>query len=81
MTGIGPSSEVIPLRMPLHIKVGQGLLGRVLNGLGQAIDVETHGGLVLRRLLLRDGVPAGSVKTANDQRAYFRRRAVQLMAC
>src|ERR1700733_3553608 len=38
MTGIGPSSEVIPLRMPLHIKVGQGLLGRVLNGLGQAID-------------------------------------------
>lgn len=38
MSGIGPSSEVIPLRMPLHIKVGQELLGRVLNGVGEPID-------------------------------------------
>jgi type III secretion protein N (ATPase) len=38
MNGIGPSSEVIPTRMPLHIKVGPQLLGRVLNGLGQPID-------------------------------------------
>ena len=45
MTGIGPSSEVIPTRMPLHIKVGPKLLGRVLNGLGQPLDVETHGPL------------------------------------
>jgi len=28
MIGIGPSSEVIPLRIPLHIKVGKNLLGR-----------------------------------------------------
>jgi type III secretion protein N (ATPase) len=35
MTGIGPSSEVIPTRLPLHIKVGPALLGRVLNGLGE----------------------------------------------
>lgn len=47
MKGIGPSSEVIPLRMPMHIKVGPGLLGRVLNGLGQPIDTDTHGPLVL----------------------------------
>ncbi len=47
MTGIGPSSEVIPLRMPLHIKVGQNLLGRVLNGLGQPLDEETAGPLHL----------------------------------
>src|SRR5262245_53343470 len=33
MTGIGPSSEVIPTRLPLHIKVGPELLGRVLNGI------------------------------------------------
>src|SRR5215207_9382084 len=33
MTGIGPSSEVIPTHLPLHIKVGKNLLGRVLNGL------------------------------------------------
>ncbi|MGA8165227.1 MAG: flagellar protein export ATPase FliI [Waddliaceae bacterium] len=47
MTGIGPSSEVIPTRMPLHIKVGPQLLGRVLNGLGEPIDVSTKGPLEL----------------------------------
>lgn len=47
MQGIGPSSEVIPMRMPMHIKVGPNLLGRVLNGLGQPIDEETHGPLLL----------------------------------
>ncbi len=45
MTGIGPSSEVIPTRMPLHIKVGPELLGRVLNGLGNPLDEETKGPL------------------------------------
>lgn len=62
MTGIGPSSEVIPLRMPLHIKVGQGLLGRVLNGLGQAIDVETHGELVLEDSCSVMGSPPDPLK-------------------
>jgi len=47
MKGIGPSSEVIPLRMPMHIKVGPQLLGRVLNGLGQPLDEDTHGPLNL----------------------------------
>src|SRR5579872_4388695 len=45
LSGIGPSSEVIPMRMPMHIKVGPNLLGRVLNGLGQPIDEETKGPL------------------------------------
>ncbi|MBI5346231.1 MAG: FliI/YscN family ATPase, partial [Chlamydiae bacterium] len=45
MAGIGPSSEVIPLRMPLHIKVGQKLLGRILNGLGEPLDIDTKGPL------------------------------------
>lgn len=45
MKGIGPSSEVIPMRMPMHIKVGPKLLGRVLNGLGQPIDEEAKGPL------------------------------------
>ena len=45
MQGIGPSSEVIPLRVPLHIKVGPGLLGRVLNGLGKPLDKDTKGEL------------------------------------
>ena len=47
MTGVGPSSEVIPMRMSMQIKVGPGLLGRVLDGLGNPLDVETKGPLVL----------------------------------
>jgi ATP synthase in type III secretion protein N len=45
MTGIGPSSEVIPTHLPLHIKVGPKLLGRVLNGLGEPLDEDTKGPL------------------------------------
>ncbi len=45
MTGIGPSSEVIPTHLPLHIKVGPKLLGRVLNGLGEPLDVNVKGPL------------------------------------
>lgn len=47
MTGVGPSSEVIPTRMPLHIKVGPNLLGRVLDGMGRPLDTETKGPLEL----------------------------------
>jgi ATP synthase in type III secretion protein N len=47
MKGIGPSSEVIPLRVPMQIKVGPALLGRILDGLGNPLDVETKGPLVL----------------------------------
>jgi ATP synthase in type III secretion protein N len=47
MKGVGPSSEVIPTRLPLHIKVGKNLLGRVLNGLGEPLDVATKGPLIL----------------------------------
>ena len=47
MLGIGPSSEVVPLRMPMHIKVGPELLGRVLDGLGNPLDVEEKGPLNL----------------------------------
>jgi len=45
MTGVGPSSEVIPTRLPLHIQVGDALLGRVLNGLGEPLDLDTKGPL------------------------------------
>ncbi|MCB1118019.1 MAG: EscN/YscN/HrcN family type III secretion system ATPase, partial [Chlamydiia bacterium] len=45
MTGIGLSSEVIPMRLPLQIQVGPGLLGRVLNGLGQPLDTDIKGPL------------------------------------
>jgi ATP synthase in type III secretion protein N len=38
LSGIGPDSEVIPTGRPLTIRVGEGLLGRVLGGLGEPID-------------------------------------------
>jgi type III secretion protein N (ATPase) len=47
MSGIGPSSEVIPMRSPMRIKVGPQLLGRVLDGLGNPLDEDTKGPLVL----------------------------------
>lgn len=47
MTGVGPSSEVIPTRLPLHIKVGPNLLGRVLDGMGRPLDEDTKGPLEL----------------------------------
>lgn len=47
MTGVGPSSEVIPTHLPLHIKVGPNLLGRVLNGMGEPLDEAVKGPLIL----------------------------------
>lgn len=45
MEGIGPSSEVIPMRLPMHIKVGPQLLGRILDGLGHPLDEGIKGPL------------------------------------
>ena len=50
MGGVGPSSEVIPTHLPLHIKVGPQLLGRILNGLGEPLDEDTKGPLVLEEV-------------------------------
>jgi ATP synthase in type III secretion protein N len=36
--GLAPGAEVVPLCRPLTIRVGAGLLGRVLDGLGRPID-------------------------------------------
>jgi type III secretion protein N (ATPase) len=47
MTGVSLSSEVIPLSSSLHIKVGSALLGRVLNGMGEPLDLDTKGPLAL----------------------------------
>lgn len=46
MTGIGPSSEVIPTHRPLSVRVGPGLLGRILDGLGRPLDEATKGPLI-----------------------------------
>lgn len=50
MKGVGPSSEVIPTRKPLQVRLGPKLLGRVLNGLGEPMDVETKGPLITEEL-------------------------------
>lgn len=47
MKGIGPSSEVIPMRLSMQIKVGPQLLGRILDGLGNPLDEDTKGPLNL----------------------------------
>lgn len=73
MKGIGPSSEVVPMRMPMHIKVGENLLGRVLDGLGKPLDTDTNGPLELdetypvissppdplKRRLIEEPIPVG----------------------
>lgn len=73
MEGVGPSSEVIPTHLPLHINVGDELLGRVLNGLGEPVDVESHGPLntterypifrappdPLKRAMIKEPMPVG----------------------
>ncbi len=48
MTGIGPSSEVIPTNLPLHVPVGPELLGRILDGAGNPLDVDVKGPLDLK---------------------------------
>jgi flagellar protein export ATPase FliI len=45
LMNIGPQSEVVPTGASLTVKVGNQLLGRVLNGLGEPMDVEFHGPL------------------------------------
>jgi ATP synthase in type III secretion protein N len=62
MTGIGPSSEVIPMRLPMHIKVGPQLLGRVLDGLGNPLDEDIHGPLLLDEQVSVAGSPPDPLK-------------------
>src|SRR5215467_6481257 len=45
LVNIGPHSEVVATGNFLTVKVGEGLLGRVLNGLGEPMDTEFKGPL------------------------------------
>ena len=45
LVDIGPESEVTPTGRSLTIHVGEGLLGRILNGLGEPLDVADKGPL------------------------------------
>src|SRR5580698_8024223 len=48
LVDIGPRSEVIPTGKYLTVKVGNELLGRVLNGLGEPMDAEFNGPLLAK---------------------------------
>ncbi|MCB1804801.1 MAG: type III secretion system ATPase SctN [Candidatus Competibacteraceae bacterium] len=45
MYGVSSNTEVIPTGTMHKVPVGPGLLGRVVNGMGEALDVSTHGPL------------------------------------
>src|SRR5215467_8023291 len=45
LTNIGPQSEVVGTGDCLRVPVGESLLGRVLNGIGEPMDAESHGQL------------------------------------
>ncbi len=45
LADIGPESEVVPTGRSLTIRVGEGLLGRVMNGLGEPMDTAEKGPL------------------------------------
>ncbi len=45
LEGIGPGNEVLPTGGCLKVKVGEGVLGRILNGLGDPIDADQKGPL------------------------------------
>jgi Flagellar biosynthesis/type III secretory pathway ATPase len=62
MKGIGPSSEVIPLHMPMYIKVGPELLGRVLDGYGHPLDMAEKGPLHLTQSHPVIGPPPNPLK-------------------
>ncbi len=47
LEGIGPGNEVFPSGASLKVKVGENLLGRVLDGLGEAMDTDQRGPLEL----------------------------------
>ena len=44
LEGIGPGSELVASGIPLRVKVGMELKGRVLSGLGDPIDGQGHCG-------------------------------------
>src|SRR3954451_6794096 len=62
LVNVGPHSEVIPTGNCLTVKVGDGLLGRVLNGLGEPMDAEGKGPLECREEFPVLGYPPDPLK-------------------
>lgn len=62
LEGIGPGNDVIPTGDCLRVPVGENLLGRVLNGLGEPADADTKGPLVLKEFYPVHNVPPDPLK-------------------
>lgn len=62
MQGVGPSSEVIPTGKPLMIKIGPELLGRVLDGLGEPMDLIEKGPIETKESVAVEQVPPDPLK-------------------
>jgi len=56
MSGLSSRTRVTPIGMPLSAPVGEGLLGRVLDGLGYPLDVRTNGPLQVEEWRPADGI-------------------------
>jgi ATP synthase in type III secretion protein N len=68
LVNIGPQSEVIPTGNCLTVAVGEGLLGRVLNGLGEPMDHESKGPLKCNETFPVLGSPPDPLKRQRVQR-------------
>lgn len=62
LEGIGPGNEVIPTGDCLRVPVGEELLGRILDGLGDPVDTETKGELVARHYYPVHNAPPDPLK-------------------
>src|SRR5215469_13420273 len=62
LTNVGPHSEVLPSGNCLTVKVGDALLGRVLNGLGEPMDAEFKGPLTCHEEFPVLGYPPDPLK-------------------
>lgn len=62
LVNVGPHSEVVPTGNCLTVKVGDALLGRVLNGLGEPMDAEFRGPLICNEEFPVLGYPPDPLK-------------------
>lgn len=62
LEGIGPGNDVIPTGDCLRVPVGDQLLGRILNGLGEPVDTETKGPLATEEFYPVHNAPPDPLK-------------------
>jgi len=79
--GIGPNDAVVPRRSPRYIRVGEGILGRVIDGLGRPIDEKGPLGGQVRRALDNASPPPLSRRRITEPLAFGIRALDGLLTC